>query len=84
MFIIDLLLAGVVLLAGRIVLLYLRPERDCRWCGGKGRRLTLILRRKRACWRCKDDGHVWRLGARTVRKGHLAAVDAWNQWRDAR
>lgn len=84
MFVIDLLLAGVVLVTGRIVLLYLWPERDCRWCDGKGRRLSLFLRRKKHCWRCKGDGHVWRLGAHIVRKGHLAAVDAWNEWRDTR
>lgn len=79
MFVIDLLFIGFVLLLGRIVLVWFAPERDCRWCDGKGRRLSLILRRKKRCWRCKGDGHVWRLGARIVRKAHLAAVNAWRE-----
>jgi len=84
MFVIDLLFTGLVVLAARIAILWLRPERGCRWCDGNGRRLTMILHRKRTCWRCKGDGHVWRLGARTVRKGHLAAVDAYREWRHDR
>jgi hypothetical protein len=84
MIVLYLLLAVVLAVAGWIVFLYLWPERECIWCGGKGRRRTWILRRKRRCWRCKGDGHVWHLGARTVRKGHLAVIDAWNEWRYSR
>jgi hypothetical protein len=81
MFVIYLLFIAFLLIVGRVALVYLSPERDCRWCDGKGRRLSLILHRKRKCWRCKGDGHVWRLGARTVRKARMAAVDAYREWR---
>jgi hypothetical protein len=84
MFVIDLLLAGVALLAGRIVLVWCRPERRCRWCGGKGRRKTLVLRRKRRCRRCKGSRYTGRYGARLVRKAHLAIRRAWLEWRYSR
>jgi hypothetical protein len=69
MFELHLLLAALVVLAGRIVLVYARPQRTCRWCHGE--------RKRRRCWRCRGDGHVWRLGARIVHKTHIAARNAW-------
>jgi len=81
MFIVYLLLAGLIVLAARIVLVWWRPERPCRWCGGKGRRKTLLLRRVRRCRRCHGSRYTGRLGARLVRKTHLAVRNAWLEWR---
>lgn len=68
---IHLLLAALAALGGRAVFVCIRPQRACRWCEGKRRRGG------RRCWRCKGDGHTWRLGARLARKTHLAARNAW-------
>jgi len=78
MFVLYLLLTGLAVIAGRIVLVWWRPERSCRWCKGKGRRKTLLLRR---CRRCRGSRYTGRLGARLVRKTHLAARNAWLEWR---
>lgn len=78
---IYLLLAALLWLAGRIVLVWWRPERSCRWCGGRGSRKTLILGRKRRCWRCNGSRYTGRYGARLVREAHLAIRRAWVEWR---
>jgi hypothetical protein len=65
----------VLLVIGRILFLYLRPERACRWCGNEPKR-------RYKCWRCNGDGHTWRLGSRLVRQVHLALVRAWQRWRE--
>lgn len=72
----GLLLILFLLLIGRIAFVRFRPQRSCRWCEGKG---TWHGRR---CWRCTGDGHVWRLGARLAHRAHLAAIRAWQEWRE--
>jgi len=81
MLVIYLMLTGLAVTAGRIVLVWFRPERSCSWCRGKGKRKTLLLRRVRRCRRCKGTRYTGRLGARLVRKTHLAARNAWLEWR---
>jgi hypothetical protein len=73
MLIIHLLFLGLVLLVARIGLVWIRPERGCRWCGGTGKSRLFSGR----CWRCDGDGHVWRLGAGLVRRVHIAGRNAW-------
>jgi len=70
----------LLLAAGRVVLVWFRPERACRWCGGGGGRGRL----GRRCWRCKGGGRTWRWGARMLRKAHLAAVKTWQERREDR
>jgi hypothetical protein len=81
MLVIHLMLIGLAAIVGRIALVWFRPERSCWWCGGKGRRKTLLLCRVRRCWRCHGSRYTGRLGARLVRKTHLAARNAWLEWR---
>ena len=71
----GLLFLILLLIVGRLALVYVRPERDCRWCGGDGKSRLFSGR----CRRCRGDGRVWRFGARLVRKAHLAAVRAWQE-----
>ena len=65
------LLIGLLLLAARAVYVWARPRRRCLWCRGERRR----------CWRCKGDGETWRLGARLIRRAHVAGHNAWTEWR---
>jgi hypothetical protein len=71
MFIIHLLLFVLVLLFARMVFVWFSPHRTCLWCRGERRR----------CWRCKGSGETWRPGARLVRRAHVAAHNAWTEWR---
>jgi hypothetical protein len=84
MFVIDLMLIALAVIAGRIVLVWWRPERRCRWCSGTGRRKTLLLKRRRRCIRCRGSRYTGRLGARLVRRTHLAVRNAWLEWRYSR
>lgn len=70
------LLLGLVLLTGRGAYVWISPRRSCRWCHGE-------RERRRGCWRCKGDGEMWRLGAQTMRKAHIAMLTAWQEWRDS-
>lgn len=68
--------AVLVLVIGRIVLLWVSPQRADRWCKGTGTWHGM------RCWRCKGDGHTWRWGARLLRKAHLASVQVYRDWRE--
>jgi hypothetical protein len=79
--VIHILFFALVVFLGRVGLLWLRPTRECLWCAGAGRRRTLLLRRSRRCWRCDGEGETWRYGAGLVRDVHIAARNAWLEWR---
>ena len=64
-------LAGGAVYAAR---LYLFPFRNCRHCGGNGRKPSRLNRRSYGlCHHCAGNGHVLRPGARLVHKAVLTA-----------
>jgi len=81
--------AAVVLtvIAGRAVLVYFKPYRQCRWCrpgGLLGGSVAARMaghepgrRRQRGCRRCKGTRITRRMGAKQVHKTRIAAVQAW-------
>ena len=66
---------GLILLAvlGWAVFVYCSPYRPCRWC--RNRRPG----RRHRCWRCKGTKHTRRSGAKTVHKGKLSVLQAWEE-----
>jgi hypothetical protein len=77
MFIAHLLFLGLVALAVRVVFVWVRPRRSCRWCGGAGKARLLSGR----CWRCDGAGETWRVGSGLVRRAHIALRNAYLEWR---
>ena len=60
--------------AAQAVRLYLFPFRDCRHCGGTGRKHSQLNSRSYAlCKHCAGNGRVLRPGARLVHKSVLTA-----------
>jgi hypothetical protein len=82
----------VVLIGGTVyaVRLYFFPFRDCRRCGGTGRKHSGLSRRSYdLCRHCAGNGHVQRPGARLLHKSVLTARSPaarsrlWQKDRDA-
>lgn len=67
----------LIVLAGgtaHAVRLYLFPFRNCRHCGGTGRKPSRLNRRNYdLCRHCAGNGHVLRPGARLVHRAILTA-----------
>jgi hypothetical protein len=87
--VIEMLAVILLAVAGRAVLVYFSPYRQCRWCrpGGLiGGSLPARLAghqprpgRRRRCWRCKGSRLTRRLGARHVHKVRLSLRQGWDE-----
>jgi hypothetical protein len=81
--------AALVAIAARAVFLHFGPYRECRWCrkGGliRGSWPARLLgvepgkRKRRSCWRCKNDKLTRRWGAFHVHKVKLSLIQAWEE-----
>jgi DnaJ-class molecular chaperone len=71
----TLVLVVLLVVAGRVVTLYLWPYAPCRKCEGSGRNRGSKRARFGQCRRCEGAGRRQRFGARTVHRGRVALAE---------
>jgi hypothetical protein len=73
--VLTLIIIGLIVIAARVVGLYLWPYAPCRKCQGSSRNPGSKKERYGQCGRCGGTGRRTRLGANTVHRGRVALAE---------